>query len=148
MTLEIKSIHSPCTSVWSKKPDFSSNDRLMVTELEKQARAEGRLAADANLSKPFFYISAGVEESWLIERINKAVVVNPSVVHAAEEDSSVAERLYRRVLHQLGVPPPYWRFLPGFLRLWPVHQLRATRPFVGRPAGDINPPVDAGLPAK
>ena len=118
------------------------------TELEKQARAEGRLAADADLSKPFFYISAGVEESWLIERINGAVVVNPGVVHAAEEDSSVVERLYRRVLHQLGVPPPYWRFLPGFLRLWPVHRLRATRPFVGRPAGDINRTVDAEMPAK
>lgn len=108
------------------------------TELERRARQEGLFAAGTDLSKPLFYISPGVEEDWIINRINRAVAVNPSVVHAAEEGSSMTERLYQRVLYCLGVAPPYWRFLPGFLRLWPVHRLRASRPFIGRPAASAN----------
>lgn len=108
------------------------------TELERWARREGFLAADADLSKPCFYISPSVEEDWIINRINRAVAVNPGVVHAAEEGSSMTERLYQRALYWLGVAPPYWRFLPGFLRSWPVHRLRASRPFIGRPATGVD----------
>ena len=108
------------------------------TELEQRARREGFLAAGTDLSKPCFYMSPGVEEGWILNRINRAVAVNPSIVHAAEEGSSMAERLYRRALYWLGVAPPYWRFLPGFLRLWPVHRLRTYQPFIGQPAAGVD----------
>ena len=108
---------------------------LPGTALARRVMEEGAVRFDADLSEPVFYFSPHVDEAWILRRINGIIARNPAVVHAAEEGGSVAERLMDRALHFVGVPPPYWRFLPGFLRLRPVHRLRTQRPCVGEPAG-------------
>ena len=119
---------------WSKCLSiFMTGIRILPgTDLARSAIAEGYLKPDVDLAKPVFYFSPHVSEHWMLNRINRAVAVHPNIVHAAEEGGSVYERLFHRVLHLLGVAPPYWRFLPMFLRIPPLPLLRRRYPAVGR----------------
>jgi radical SAM superfamily enzyme YgiQ (UPF0313 family) len=100
------------------------------TLLARQAVERGYLQADANLAETVFYISPEVVEQEVIDRINAAIVKNPCIVHAAEGSVSSRQRVLYRVLHALGVAPPYWRFLPAMLSFPPLHFLRRRNPGV------------------
>jgi radical SAM superfamily enzyme YgiQ (UPF0313 family) len=95
------------------------------TELARQAVEERIIPPDADLCAPRFYFSPAVDESWVLARINRAIGRCPTIVHGAEENGSGLERFFNRTLSWLGVPPPYYRFLPVFLRLPPLPALRA-----------------------
>lgn len=108
---------------------FMTGIRILPgTELARHAAVEGALAGAPDLAEPTFYLSREVEEAWILARISQAIGRCPSIVHAAEEGRSTSERLVNRVLHALGVPPPYWRFLPIMLRVPPVPTLRRRSP--------------------
>ena len=96
---------------------------LPGTEVEKIAKAEGQIRQDDDLVEPRFYMSPEIDERRVLERIRRAVAVRPNLVHAAEEDAAV-QHLMNAVLPRIGIPPPYWRFLPLLLRSFPVRQLR------------------------
>jgi hypothetical protein len=66
-----------------------------------------------------------VEEKWVLQRINQAIACCPTVVHGAEQSGSSLERAFNRALYWLGAAPPFYRFLPIFLRLPPLPTLRA-----------------------
>ena len=108
---------------------------LPGTELARQAVAAGVVDATQDLTDPVFYPYVGVDEEWILTRINSAIVRNGNVVHSAEGGESVFERVVPRILDRLGVAPPYWRFLPAFLRLPPLPFLRKHFPQYGSPAG-------------
>lgn len=112
---------------------FMTGIRILPgTDLARSAIAEGYLKPDVDLAQPVFYFSPHVSEHWMLNRINRAVAMHPNIVHAAEEGGSVYERLFNRTLHFLGVAPPYWRFLPTFLRIPPLPMLRRRWPAVGK----------------
>jgi radical SAM superfamily enzyme YgiQ (UPF0313 family) len=112
---------------------FMTGIRILPgTDLARSAIAAGYLQADVDLAQPVFYFSPQVSEHWMLDRINRAVATHPNIVHAAEEGGSGVERLFNRTLHLLGVAPPYWRFLPIFLRIPPLPMLRRRYPSVGR----------------
>jgi hypothetical protein len=67
----------------------------------------------------------------MLARINATIYRQSNVVHAAEEGGSLYERTLHRLLHWLGVAPPYWRFLPKLLGFPPLHALRRRNPSVG-----------------
>jgi radical SAM superfamily enzyme YgiQ (UPF0313 family) len=97
---------------------------LPGTDLARMALSEGHLAPQPDLAEPVFYLSPQVDEEWILARISRAIGRCPGIVHAAEEGTSVYQRRADRVLHALGVAPPYWRFLPILLRIPPVPALR------------------------
>jgi radical SAM superfamily enzyme YgiQ (UPF0313 family) len=99
---------------------------LPGTEVERIAKAEGQVAKEDDLVEPRFYMSPEIDERRVLERIRRAVAVRPNLVHAAEEDASI-QHLMNACLPRLGVPPPYWRFLPLVLRSFPLRQLRRLR---------------------
>ncbi|HLA78837.1 MAG TPA: radical SAM protein [Vicinamibacteria bacterium] len=108
---------------------FMTGVRILPgTELARQAVAQGELAADADLYQPQFYLSPQVTEEWVLRRINGAISRHSNIVHAAEEGTSVLERLLRRALHLAGVPPPHWRFLPALLSFSPLRLARRHFP--------------------
>jgi radical SAM superfamily enzyme YgiQ (UPF0313 family) len=84
----------------------------------------GYVSADRNLADPVFYFSPEVSERWVLDRINRAIAHCPAIVHGAEETGSPYERMFYKMLYRLGVAPPYWRFLPFFLRIPPLPYLR------------------------
>ena len=98
---------------------------LPGTALARQAVAEKYIPAEHDLCEPTFYLSRDVDEAWVLNRINRAIARCPTIVHGAEEDGSPVERLFNRALHWLGMAPPYYRFLPLFLRIPPLPMLRA-----------------------
>ena len=105
---------------------FLTGMRLLPgTPLTQQAIAENYISADRDLCEPVFYFSPAVEEAWVLERINQAIRRCPTVVHGAEQSGSPLERAFNHVLYWLGVAPPFYRFLPTFLRLPPLPALRA-----------------------
>jgi radical SAM superfamily enzyme YgiQ (UPF0313 family) len=104
---------------------------LPGTELARQAVALGTLAPDTDLAKPVFYLSPAIDETRVLDRINAAIRRHPNIVHAAEEGTTAASRLFHRALHLAGVAPPYWRFLPRFLATPPLRLLRSRYPTVG-----------------
>jgi len=114
---------------------------LPETELARTAIAQGYLAPDADLSEGHFYISPEINETLVLERIYRAIAVNPSIVHAAEGGTSAAQRAYYRVLNTLRVAPPYWRFLPGMLNFPPLRYLRNRYPAIQ--AGQPLPIIDS-----
>ena len=101
------------------------------TALARSEEAAGRLSPDEDLSRPVFYLSPEVRESWMLERINRLIARRPNVVHAGEGSPSTWRRLFERFLHTCGVPPPYWRFVPRYLAWPPIRALRERHPFVG-----------------
>jgi hypothetical protein len=98
---------------------------LPGTTLARYAVTNGYVTADRDLTEPTFYFSPQVSERWVLDRVSRAIARCPAIVHGAEESGSKAERVFYKVLHQLGVAPPYWRFLPFFLRIPPLPYLRA-----------------------
>jgi radical SAM superfamily enzyme YgiQ (UPF0313 family) len=104
---------------------FMTGIRILPgTDLARLAASEGYLPPERNLAEPVFYLSPQVDEQWMLERINRAIRACPGIVHAAEEGRSHYEYVVDRALQVLGVPPPYWRFLPLLLRIPPVPTLR------------------------
>jgi radical SAM superfamily enzyme YgiQ (UPF0313 family) len=98
---------------------------LPGTDLAKIAVAEKYVSADHDLCEPTFYFEPGLDEQWALDRINRAIGRCPTIVHAAEENGSPLERIFNRALYWAGVAPPYYRFLPDFLRIPPLPALRA-----------------------
>jgi len=110
-------------------PMFTTGIRILPgTELAAQARRDGYLAPGQALTESVFYISPHVSEEWLLRRVDRAVTVCPTVVHAAEDPagSPVARRLFR-ALHLLGAAPPFWRLIPRVLSLPFVHRARVRK---------------------
>ena len=105
---------------------FMTGIRILPgTDLAQRAVAENYIAADHDLCEPVFYFSPDVDEQWALERINQAIARCPTIVHGAEENGSPLERAFNQALYWLGVAPPYYRFLPTFLRIPPLPALRA-----------------------
>lgn len=117
---------------------FMTGIRILPgTDLARRAVSENYISADQDLCEPRFYISRELDEQWVIERINRAIARCPTIVHGAEENGSGLERLFNRSLHWLGVAPPYYRFLPTFLRIPPIPVLRARRNGVQASCGNV-----------
>lgn len=108
---------------------FMTGIRILPgTELAGREIACGHLAADADLSEPSFFLSPEVTEEWILRRINTAIGRHSNIAHAAEQGSSLLERLMHRALNAAGVAPPYWRFLPVLLSFSPLRLLRKHFP--------------------
>ncbi|RLJ18651.1 hypothetical protein DJ030_11430 [bacterium endosymbiont of Escarpia laminata] len=110
-------------------PMFTTGIRILPgTELAEQSFQTGYLPKNMDLAQSVFYFSPAVSEEWLLRRVNQAVLVCPNVVHAAEDPSSnpMTVRAFR-LLHMLGVAPPYWRFFSRFLSLRLVHRGRVRQ---------------------
>jgi len=101
------------------------------TELARLGVAEGIVGSDEELIEPRFYPYVNVDEQWILTRINLVIARNANVVHAAEGDGSIFERIVPPLLDLLGVAPPYWRFLPTFLKFPPLPLLRTHFPEFG-----------------
>jgi hypothetical protein len=106
---------------------FMTGIRLLPgSDLAQKAVSEKYLSPDNNLCEPTFYFSEGVNESWMLGRINRAIRRCPSIVHGAEQNGGgKMEQLFHRALYWLGVAPPYYRFLPIFLSIPPFPALRS-----------------------
>jgi radical SAM superfamily enzyme YgiQ (UPF0313 family) len=98
---------------------------LAATLLER-----GELDPRTDLSQGWFYLSHEVDEAALLARIQRAIAVNPSIVHAAEGSASGVQAAMYRLLHHLRVAPPHWRYLPQLLRLPVLRHLRDRYPAV------------------
>lgn len=108
---------------------FMTGIRILPgTDLAHREIACGRLAADVDLSEPNFFLSPEVTEEWILNRINQAIGRHSNIAHAAEQGSSLLERLMDRALNAAGVAPPYWRFLPVMLSFSPLRLLRKHFP--------------------
>jgi radical SAM superfamily enzyme YgiQ (UPF0313 family) len=101
------------------------------TELARRAVASGYVTADRDLCDSVFYLSPELDERWLLDRIDRAILRCPTIVHGAEQNGSNAERWCNRALHRLGVAPPYYRFLPMVLRLPSLAAWRSRHTNVG-----------------
>ncbi len=104
---------------------------LPGSELARTAFDSGYLAPGADLAQPFFYFSPALDEAQVLGRINKSIARNSNVVHSCEEGSSPIQRTVDRLLHAAGVAPPFWRFVPRYLRIPPLPYLRSRHPPVG-----------------
>jgi radical SAM superfamily enzyme YgiQ (UPF0313 family) len=101
------------------------------TELARLAVASDYIAADRDLCAPIFYLSPELDERRLLDRIDRAIGRCPTIVHGAEQDGSPAERWCNEALYRLGVAPPYYRFLPMFLRLPSLGSWRSRHTNIG-----------------
>lgn len=105
---------------------FLTGMRLLPgTPLTRQAIAEGYISAEHDLCNPTFYFAPGLDEAWVIQRINQAIARCPTIVHGAEQTGSPLERGFNRALYLLGLAPPYYRFLGQLLRFPPLRAWRA-----------------------
>ena len=111
---------------------------LPGTELARYAVAEGRLDPDDDLFEPVFYFSPQVSEDFILQRINRAIARYPNVVHTAEDGQSIIRSIFHRVLYLSGAAPPYWRFLPVYLRIPPLPTLRKHFPSFGTRGDDAS----------
>lgn len=100
---------------------------LPGTALASKAAAENYLPANTDLCDSHFYCSRSADEGWILQRINRAIVRCPTIVHGAEQTGSPLERVFNRALYWLNIAPPYWRFLPTFLSIPPLPFLRARK---------------------
>ncbi len=122
---------------------------LPGTDLARHAVAEKCISADDDLCEPVFYFAPGLDEQWVLDRINRAIARCPTIVHGAEENVSPLTQLFHSALYWLGAAPPFYRFLPMFLRCPPLPALRARHTGVracSKP-GSIFGSHDAGLNA-
>ena len=104
---------------------------LPGSELAREAFESGYLAPGTDLAQPVFYVAPGLGEAQVLERINKTITRNPNVVHSSEEGQSPIQRAIDRLLHAAGIAPPFWRFVPRYLRIPPLPYLRAHYPPIG-----------------
>lgn len=100
---------------------------LPGTPLAESLRESGSILPDADLSAPAFYFSPGLSERRVLDLISESIRRCPTIVHGGEQGGSPAERLFYRVIQMAGGAPPYMRFLPQFLSLPFVPQLRAAQ---------------------
>ncbi len=112
-------------------PRFLSVFMTGIRMLPGTRLAAAHAAPGTDLVQPAFFFSSTVSEAWMLARINATIYRQSNVVHAAEEGGSMYERILNRVLHWLGVAPPYWRFLPKLLGFPPLHAMRRRNPSVG-----------------
>lgn len=103
---------------------------LPGTRLAKKVVEAAYFPPETDFSEGVFYLSPEIDEGKVLARIYQAIVNNPSVVHAAEGETSSTQRHLYRVLNWFGVAPPYWRFLPLMLRFPPLRYLRNRYPAV------------------
>jgi hypothetical protein len=104
---------------------------LPGTILARRAVERGDYPPETDFAKPIFHVSEEAGETWILDRVNAAIRRCPNIVHAAEEGASFYERFVHPGLRMARVAPPYWRFLPQFLRLPPMRYLRRRFPAVG-----------------
>ena len=105
---------------------FLTGMRLLPgTALTERAVSEHFISSARDFCQPAFYFAPELDEEWVIRRINQAIARCPTIVHGAEQSGSPVERGFNRLLYWLGVAPPYYRFLPMFLRIPPIPSLRA-----------------------
>jgi len=104
---------------------------LPRTALARTAFESGYLEPGTDLSESVFYMSPLVSETWILDRINAAINRRPNIVHAAEEGAPTFTQVIQKALRLAGVSPPYWRFLPHYLRTPLVRAGRKRYPAVG-----------------
>ena len=63
----------------------------------------------------------------------RAALAGAVALAALAVGASGAQAGLYRVLHALGVAPPYWRYLPELLSFPPLHFLRSRNPSVKAP---------------
>ncbi len=98
---------------------------LPGTDLAQKAVEEKRITPRCDLCDPVFYFSKNVDEQWMLNRINQSIARCPTIVHGGEENNSLVARLFNKALYRIGAAPPFYRFLPVFLRIPPLPWLRA-----------------------
>jgi radical SAM superfamily enzyme YgiQ (UPF0313 family) len=98
---------------------------LPGTELARRAVAEKYLPPGCDLCEPAFYFAPGLDEQWVLNRINRGIARCPTIVHGAEENGSLLTRVFNHGLYWTGFAPPFYRFLPMLLRFPPLPSLRA-----------------------
>ncbi len=103
---------------------------LPGTVLARQAIEGGYIPPETDFSEGVFYLSPEINEQNVIDRINRAIVRNPCIVHAADGNASKQQRMLYSTLNALGVAPPYWRYIPEMLRFPPLRYLRDRYPSV------------------
>jgi radical SAM superfamily enzyme YgiQ (UPF0313 family) len=101
---------------------------LPDTALARHAIKGGYISPDTDFSQGVFYLSPQIDEQQLINRINLAIVRNPSVVHAADGSATRQQAILYRTLSALNIAPPYWRFIPDMLMFPPLRYLRNLSP--------------------
>lgn len=104
---------------------------LPGSELARAAFESGYLPPGTDLAQPVFYVSPGLDEARVLQRVNQAIARNPGIVHSCEEGQSSFQTTIDRLLHTAGVAPPFWRFVPRYLRIPPLPYLRAHYPPIG-----------------
>ncbi len=107
---------------------------LPDTPLAQTAMASGYIPADQDFCQPLFYFSPEADEAWVIQRVSQAAARHPTIVQGAEQNGSAFERGFNHGLYWLGFAPPFYRFLPTFLRIPVLRGLR-TKYFSVRPSG-------------
>lgn len=108
---------------------------LPATALARQAIQDGYIPAETDFSEGVFYLSPEIDEQSVINRINRAIVRNPCIVHAADGNASKQQRMLYSTLNALGVAPPYWRYIPVMLMFPPLRYLRDRYPSATAAAG-------------
>ena len=103
---------------------------LPDTALARQAIESGYISPETDFSEGVFYLSPQINEGRVLDRINKAIVSNPCIVHAADGNDSKQQDMLYAVLNALGVAPPYWRYIPEMLMFPPLRYLRDRYPSV------------------
>lgn len=101
---------------------------LPDTALARHAIKGGYISPATDFSQGTFYLSPNIDEQLVINRINQAIVRNPSIVHAADGSSTKQQTILYRALSALNVAPPYWRFIPDMLMFPPLRYLRNLSP--------------------
>jgi radical SAM superfamily enzyme YgiQ (UPF0313 family) len=86
------------------------------TVMESIALEEGLIQQSDDLLWPVFYMSPGLEQEWLSNRINKAIKEDPRIFTSNQIQSSFIP-LAQRALSWTKVKKPYWRFLPTINRI-------------------------------
>lgn len=86
------------------------------TVMETIALKEGLIQKSDELLWPVFYMSPGLEQEWLSNRINKAIKEDPRIFTSNQIQSSFIP-LTQRALSWMKVKKPYWRFLPTINRI-------------------------------
>jgi len=86
------------------------------TTMERIALEEGLIRQSDELLWPVFYMSPGLEQEWLSNRINKAIKEDPRIFTSNQIQSSFIP-LTQRALSWMKVKKPYWRFLPTINRI-------------------------------
>jgi hypothetical protein len=108
---------------------------LPDTALARRAIEQGYIPPDTDFSEGVFYLSPEVDEQRVIDRINRAIVRNPGVVHAADGNDSKQQNMLYKVLNALRIAPPYWRYIPEMLYFPPLRYLRSRYPSETMAAG-------------